>query len=402
MCKNCVKLINSIKTVAKDNNKFITKRNRKLNTIDAFVYRLLYSQKYKSQENVVSFMNMHKNIKINRSSYSRKEDAIDLNFYKKIYELICKFGHKYYGKYSKNIISVDGTDVNMDTSLNKNGYKLNKNKESITSLVLGVYNVTKNYPITLELVKHKNERRAFLDFIRGNINEDSIYVFDRGFFSNEVVTKLNLKNIKFVFRLKKNSQLIQKNKNDCISNINNNNNQISLRIVKYTINDNDYYLATNLFDVCEYTIKNLQDIYHFRWSIEEYFKLIKKNMKMSKFNEKDEISIKKSIYCNLILTSLTMLIERCYIKSNKKMNKHQMINKSNLINGMYDHFIINVFYKKIYKRYVEKFIKMYIVIHYSKKGRSFTRTCKTPYHKWYIKRYFKKYIKYDEKNKEKT
>ena len=34
------------------------------------------------------------------------------------------------------------------------------------ALDFGIYNVTKNLPIMLEMVDHANERKAFLDFIK--------------------------------------------------------------------------------------------------------------------------------------------------------------------------------------------------------------------------------------------
>ena len=70
-----------------------------------------------------------------------------------------------------------------------------------------------------------------------------------------------------------------------------------------------------------------------------------------------------------------------------------MINRSNLMVGIYKELIMNMIYKRTTRKYIDHFIKSYIVIHNSVKGRSFERTSKTPFTKWYIKRYFKKYAK---------
>ena len=285
MCILCVKLSNQIRNLAKNNNNTIIIRNRKIDLIDSIVYRLLYTQINKSQQNIVSVINMYNNKKVDRSNYVRREASIKLSFYKDLYDIVCKFEPKYSDKYTKTVYAVDGTNVNMNIKLKNYNYKPNKNNESITSLILGVYNVTKNYPVTLDLVNHKDERKAFINFINNeNISKNSIYLFDRGFFSYKCVDKLNEKNLEFIFRIKKDSKFIDNKIDDNIKEIKHDNIKYRLRIVKYIINNNNYYLATNLFDKNEYSINILKNLYHERWTIEEYFKLVKKNMTLSRFN----------------------------------------------------------------------------------------------------------------------
>ena len=60
--------------------------------------------------------------------------------------------------------------------------------------------------------------------------------------------------------------------------------KFKIRIVKYTVIDTDYYIATNLYDRNEYTIDKLKQIYHDRWEAEEYFKHIKKHTKTDRIN----------------------------------------------------------------------------------------------------------------------
>ena len=236
MCILCVKLSNQIRNLAKNNNNTIIIRNRKINLIDSIVYCLLYTQINKSQQNIVSVINMYNNKKVDRSNYVRRETSIKLFFYKDLYDIVCKFEPKYSDKYTKTVYAVDGTNVNMNIKLKNYNYKPNKNNESITSLILGVYNVTKNYPVTLDLVNHKDERKAFINFINNeNISKNSIYLFDRGFFSYKCVDKLNEKNLEFIFRIKKDSKLIDNKIDDNIKEIKHDNIKYRLRIVKYII-----------------------------------------------------------------------------------------------------------------------------------------------------------------------
>jgi hypothetical protein len=62
------------------------------------------------------------------------------------------------------IIAVEGSSCS--TSLTTNGYKTNKKEKSITALNLGIYNVTSNTPNSIDTVSHKNERKAFIDYVK--------------------------------------------------------------------------------------------------------------------------------------------------------------------------------------------------------------------------------------------
>ena len=71
--------------------------------------------------------------------------------------------------------------------MSKDGYKANKKKESVTPLFSGLYNVTSNYPIMLDLVKTKDERKAFMDFVKNKDKfKNNIFVFDRGYVSGSL------------------------------------------------------------------------------------------------------------------------------------------------------------------------------------------------------------------------
>ena len=102
------------------------------------------------------------------------------------------------------IIAVDGTYSTMKESLCNDGYKSNKNGESVTALITGMFNVTCNCPIGLHITtnarcayvifiktrrvliktKHKNKRKAFMDLITEYPSyKYSVCVFDRGYLS---------------------------------------------------------------------------------------------------------------------------------------------------------------------------------------------------------------------------
>ena len=141
---------------------------------------------------------------------------------------------------------------------------------------MGVYNVTRCCPKYVELVKHSNERKAFIDIIKDDDSfKGNICLFDRGF-GSDAQNSLIKKGIYFVCRMKDNSLLIPEGINDIV-NINGDN----IRVVTYTIGNSKYYMATNLMDVNEFPIEKIEQLYHQRWSVEELFKYIKNNFDFS-------------------------------------------------------------------------------------------------------------------------
>ena len=82
------------------------------------------------------------------------------------------------------------------------------------------------------------------------------------------------------------------------------------RIIKYTINKQIFYMATNVLDIEMTTIKS---IYHDRWDCEEYFKYIKRYTNMNKLEEHRDVNISKTLYAQLIVSQLTFLIFRKFI-----------------------------------------------------------------------------------------
>ena len=66
-----------------------------------------------------------------------------------------------------------------------------------------MFNVTYNFPITFEMTKHKNERKAFMDLIKDPTRyHNTIFVFDRGYFSEELFESIQNKGLFFICRMR--------------------------------------------------------------------------------------------------------------------------------------------------------------------------------------------------------
>jgi len=397
-----IDLAKAIKEIIYKNGSANISRNRKSNEFDALLFCLLHTQKGFSMDSSAAVLNdlngkfLNKK-HISRQSLSDRFNNLPEDFFKDtcfdIFNLIDnmyenKPNHsQIYGSY--DICGVDGSENNLSKSLTNENFKANKNGNTVTALNIGVYNVTRNYPITLEMVNHKNERKAFLDFVNDRKDfSNSIFVFDRGFDGVQFFNNLEKRNLKYVCRLKCNSTLLSDNEND-VDYIRNYY-QRKVRIIKYKIEEKNYYLATNLFDSNEFTIDILKQIYHERWTIEEFFKYIKRNFNFGKSELKSAVAIRKSIYCQLIITKIVNLLYKTNMRKRKNLQNNRIINKKTITDGLYRNFLFLMMYGKLNRKNIYEFTKNYIVLMTTNRGKHNERICITPYTKWYTKQHVMK------------
>ena len=358
------KSVRTLKAISKQmqiflskNNKLCVKRTRKNDIIDAILYKLYYTESSSTQSKATIKVNKfkNKNNRTSRQALVKKEKQIDISFYEKLTAFLSAQINKNTcidSKYTRQIVAVDETYLSLLNTITKDGYKANKNGNSVTPLVSGLFNITSNYPVILDLVKSKDERAAFINFVKNkNKFKNNVFVFDRGYVSNKLFKYLDDNSMFFVCRLKDNNQYVSKS-NDKMVQLKNG---VKMRVVTYKIDGKSYHMATNAFD---YTSNIIKSIYHDRWKIEEYYKYVKQNMKLAKINEKREKDINKTIISHLIVSQLTFLFVNLH---KKRDNEDTIVNKSTLTSGIYDRFLHNFFNNhKLTKYFLLSFIDTYM------------------------------------------
>jgi len=96
-------------------------------------------------------------------------------------------------------------------------------------------------------------------------NKNDIVIHDRGYFSYMVLYNLHKLNVYPIFRMKKSNQyvkqLLKSKSNDKTYTVYyDDNTKIKLRIIKYTVNNETYYIGTTLLEK-QFTINVLKDLY---------------------------------------------------------------------------------------------------------------------------------------------
>jgi len=384
-------------------------RNRKISILDAIKYKFFYSEINKTKSEITSSINFDNGNKISTTSFYRKERNISIQLYENILVGIRKIFNKVCDKNSISIISVDGTFTNTDIS---------KGKIS-TNLNMGYYDVTNDAPFDLQFIgdEKNTEIEQLKKYLNSHNLNGTIIVADRAYFKYELFKQLNDSGIKFVIRIKNNSNLLKepsdinkycknkelietfkKNFRIVKCEFNSHKEFTSRKKTKYDIDTNSIYnLVTNLTNANEYTDDKIKSIYNSRWSIELFFKLIKSKFKFSYTNEK-EIQFKKTILVEMIIIYLCKIIKKIFLKNNKISTKIKRrktnnyvdvsvnINESNLISG---------FFAKLLNRTLNgtlnNFMNSYIVVVKNELNRHFPRMCKCPFKKWYVKFYHEVY-----------
>lgn len=122
-----------------------------------------------------------------------------------------------------------------------------KNETYCQGIISCLYDINNKLPINYFLIKTRNERDAFRNQIK-YLKKDDTVIFDRGYYSFDIIEKLELIGVNYIFRLKSNKKEVQYMLNNNIIDYKFINKNINNRIVNYRVNDSeeDYFLITNL------------------------------------------------------------------------------------------------------------------------------------------------------------
>ena len=375
---------------------------------DACFYKLLYTKDKSVKDMNTAKINQLTKLNFTRQAYESKENNIPLDTYKNVLsDIITYYKKNYCSNNTNKIIAIDGT--------------YNNNHQIDDILNIGFFNITDNIPIDLISCgkEGKNQELKFATkYIKENMNlfENNIIVMDRLYFSYKFLNFIESNNLKYIVRVKGKGEYIKNIKKPSKHNPNyfdinsllgtvrtiTYENAIETTVhmtntkkynSKYQVKiKNDCVLVTNLLNDNEYADSKIMDLYRSRWDIEVFFKMIKSNFKFQYINEKETLNSYKKMYiCEQIIMYVSKIIEKEYYKRNKikkETDKYTYkINKTLLINSLYDNFLYKLLKNEITDEYFNIFCKRYIIILQNKKGRSFPRMAKRSFCKWYVKGY---------------
>ncbi|MGC8580394.1 MAG: IS4 family transposase [bacterium] len=217
-------------------------------------------------------------------------------------------GHNFrlYNKFL-SIISIDSTFIK--TKIRESGIYSRKDKrENGIKMHTALF-----FPLTIPLeaiitpanISDSSMFDEIIENIDGNILKGSILVFDLGYYDSERFKILDEMGILFVTRIKSNVkyEIISRNGNFEIIRLSNG---CTLRFVMIEKCKEEYEYITNIYDLPD---EYIEEIYGRRWSIEGFFKIMKKYLKLNHFMSRKINGIMIQIFLALIAYLILLMIQ---------------------------------------------------------------------------------------------
>ena len=333
-------IICTVTLVANDFDRQWQKRQRVLNTllIMLFIFRLVFSNTRQGYAITITELweqcrtmgiELPQASPVAPSAFCSARAKLDENIFKILQEQILQQakpdskglwqGH--------SLFAVDGSKINLPRQLLRDGYNTpSDNAHYPQGLVSCLYQLKTKIPVDFDLVSHGDERQLALSHLSA-LSENDVVVYDRGYYSYELLHEHKKRNIHPVFRLKATAckvveEFSTSNDTDKIVQISLTKNkhtlickkypqqdfpELTLRLVKYEFGGTAYILGTTLWDQKKYSIEDLSAVYHSRWGIEELYKISKRLMSIEDFHGQSERGVKQELFAHFVLITLTRL-----------------------------------------------------------------------------------------------
>lgn len=270
-------------------------------------------------------------------------------------------------KNEPTIYCIDGSQLNLAANL-KNIFTLSKNEHYTTPTLSCVYDSAgiEGYPFDYVLDKSKNEIQLFLDYHITKIKPHSICLFDRKYFSYELISNLLFFEIDFVIRMKKSSVYVKElNENggdELIKDYEGDKIKIVKKTLTQVVNGKEkksiYYLLTSLTNK---SVDEISNLYKKRWPIETFFKEIKSDHNITIKSKKIE-TVNMDLAVMRLIFTLKAYINSIYKDILKSKQQHGYIVKFNdtiSYNHIINSFLFALLFKK--KKDINKSLKKFII-----------------------------------------
>ncbi len=279
--------------------------------------------------------NLNSAKKVKYNSISERLAIINIDFFKKVYELIHNQFSQYYAEEeieNLHLIRVDSTMVAEAANKLKKGMNIGRKKDG-KKQVKYTLAYDGNYPCISELFTGKDSLSEDVTIPKivyryAEKNKNCVFVFDRGVSKRDVYSNLNQQSALFVTRLKDHFRYriinqLEEGKNRSIGTLELISDQIiqlgspnskqflddSFRLIT-AINPRTkitYFFLTNVFN------KKVEDVLSFykkRWDIEVFIRFLKQELNFSHITSTSENGMIVIMYMTMIASMLVLTYKR--------------------------------------------------------------------------------------------
>lgn len=231
------------------------------------------------------------------------------------------------------LLAIDGslTDLPNNKNLMKEfgGIKGSHNKFiKLKAQTSGIYDCLNNMMIDFQIAPYQtSEKELAYKNIKNTLklfkNNEIILIFDRGYPSIELFNYLKEKNIKFIFRIKKDSykeKTKQTQTNDEYIELKTKTKEkLKLRLVKIPLKNEKSYLITNLRKK-EAKYNEINKLYKQRWEIEKSFEVLKNKLYLENISGYTKIAVQQDYHSQILTQNIIQDIKN---KANQILKEKQ-------------------------------------------------------------------------------
>ena len=334
ICKNIIQSINEYITNPdklephRTKNHFI--RNRKLSLFQVILY-LLYSSKASMFQNLSCIRDDLPSLdfpSVSKQALSKARQFIDPSLFKELFYLsVDLFYRQIHSRklwHGYHLFAIDGSKIELPNSSSNFqffgemfGYP-DPSRRFTMGLASIVYDVLDDYIVHASFHRYlASERSAALEHLKNlediDIYHNSIVIFDRGYYSENMFRYCVEHGHLCLLRLKDGYNLAKKCSGDIRTFLHGSSKDgtedIEVRVIEVTLdNGTKEYLATNLFDPL-ITQSMFQELYFYRWPVETKYKELKSRLALEEFSGATTVSVFQEFFINMLLSNLSSLIK---------------------------------------------------------------------------------------------
>lgn len=334
ICKNIIQSIKEYITTPEKlephraKNHFV--RKRKLSLFQVIMY-LLYTSKASMFQNLSRIREDLENLNfpdISKQALSKARQFINPALFKELYYLSVDLfykqlpSRKLWNGY--HLFAIDGSKIELPNS--KQNFEFfgemfgypDPNRRFTMGLGSIVYDVLDDYIVHASFQRYlASERSAALEHLHNledlNIYQNSVVIFDRGYYSEDMFRYCVEHQHLCLMRLKQNYNIAKKCSGDIITvlpgNEKDRTEDTKIRVIEVILNDGTKeYLATNLFD-SHISQQMFRELYFYRWPVETKYKELKSRLAIEEFSGATTTSVLQEFYINVLLSNLSSLIK---------------------------------------------------------------------------------------------
>ena len=334
ICKNIIQSIKDYITAPEKlephrvKNHFV--RKRKLSLFQVIMY-LLYTSKASMFQNLSRIREDLGNLDfpdISKQALSKARQFINPALFKELYYLSVDLfykqlpSRKLWNGY--HLFAIDGSKIELPNS--KSNFEFfgemfgypDPSRRFTMGLGSIVYDVLDDYIVYASFQRYlASERSAALEHLHNledlNIYQNSVVIFDRGYYSEDLFRYCVEHQHLCLIRLKQNYNIAKKCFGDIITvlpgNTKDGTENVKIRVIEVILNDGTKeYLATNLFD-SHISQQMFRELYFYRWPVETKYKELKSRLAIEEFSGATTTSVLQEFYINVLLSNLSSLIK---------------------------------------------------------------------------------------------